>query len=237
MTQKESRRGFLVKMGLLAAGTVLGGTALVRSALKKDRVEQIYDVVKKTSQSGMSLRPCIDQKGQMRTGFGCVVRADDFVRMGVFEAPTRGSNAYPFDGNKRDLYQEIIRDNQPGRNQTYSFDAGSIRQHTMNYIRAVEPEIERMVPNYKKLPVKAQGLLVQTHLKTDGRLMDYPKLCAAFNRFDFNVAEKDMALKSAINLYDSHFSLDKINNARMGVLKEIQTEHAKMRQNALAGGR
>lgn len=237
MAQKESRRSFLTKMGLLAAGTVFGGTALVRSALKKDRVEQIYDVVKKTSQSGMSLRPCIDQKGQMRTGFGCLVKADDFVRMGVFEAPTRGSNTYPFDGNKRALYDEMTRDNQPGRSQTYSFDAGSIRQLTMNYIRAVEPEIERMVPNYKKLPVKAQGLLVQTYLKTDGRLADYPKMCAAFNRFDFNVSEKDVALKSAINLYDAHFSLAKINAARVSVLKEIQTEQNKIRQNVLASTR
>lgn len=234
MAQKESRRSFLTKMGLLSAGALFGGTALMRAALKKDRVEQIYDVVKQTSQSGMSLRPCIDQNGQMRTGFGCVVSADDFARMSVFEAPLRGSNSYPFDGNKRALYDEIKRENQSGKDQTYAFDTASVRQHTIQHIRALEPEIERLVPNYKKLPVKAQGLLVQTHLKTDGRLADYPKLCAAFNRFDFHVAEKDMALKSAVNLYDPRFSLDRINHARMGVLKEIQTEQAKIRHSALA---
>ena len=79
--------------------------------------------------------------------------------------------------------------------------------------------------------------LMQTYLKTDGDLASYPVLCQAFNQFSFNVSEKDMALKSAINLYDSNFDLRKINQARMSVLKEVQAEQATLRQKQSAQSR
>ena len=237
MAQMESRRGFLKKLGLLAAGTILGGGMAYSKFGKKDRVEEIYDVIKRTSQSGMSLRPCLDRNRLLRTGFGTVVSSEDIQEMDIFEVPTRGHNTYPYDGNKRELYNQIVSENQSGRDQTYSFSNESIRYHTMKYIRQVEPMIEKFVPNYKKLPVKAQGLLVQTYLKTDGDLASYPVLCQAFNQFSFNVSEKDMALKSAINLYDSNFDLRKINQARMSVLKEVQAEQATLRQKQSAQSR
>lgn len=218
-------RVFLKKM-MRARKTVIAVATDVKKRFpsKTERIQQIYDIVKQTSQSGMSLRPCIDQKGRMRTGFGCFVSKDDFLQMGMAESPLRGHQIYPFSGDKGDLYNEIICENRAGRNHTYVFDNGSIRRHTMKTIRAVENEIIRFVPNYRKLPIKAQGLLVQTYIKTDGDLKSYPKMCQAFNQCKFNVSEKDIALKSAINLYDARFSLDKINQARLNVLKTVQNE-------------
>ncbi len=226
MTEKESRRSFLKKMALFAAGAMLGGCS--RSPEDK-RIDEIYEVVRKTSQSGMSLRPCVDQKGDLRTGFGPRISEQDFKEMKLMLSEIGGGgNEYYVGKCDSRVYRGFLEEG-PGRNHQFEFEPNSIRSFTKNYIRRIEPEIKQFVPNYDSLPSKAQGLLVQTHIKTDGDLKSYPVMCQMFNKKQFDVPLKDIELKDAINLYDANFSLDRINNERLIVLREIQLEQARLR--------